>query len=540
MATVFMKWLERRPQQYDRGIQLLTLGRLGSLQAQIVHHLIHDEVRVLEIGCGTGELTLAMAEAGAVVMAIDISPPMLAEAERKVQKAGLADKVELKLMDAALVGDRFDEGSFDLVVSSLAFSEMTSQARPYVLKTLLTLLAQGGRLAILDEVLPESLIARLVYTAVRLPLKFLAWLLTRTTTHPLKDFTASLSRAGYTPEVVASKLGGSLQLIVASPDAEIGAEILPDTARGRLHHHTSLRTFFIDLWATFFRILPPYPKIEPGLYAVGRPDPHSTVLVTGNFDLTVRRLVRAIEDKISAWVLVVDSAGINVWCAAGGGFLNAEKVIGALRVSELGEIVHHRNLVLPQLCANGVDGWRIRREIGWEVYWGPVRAEDIPDYLAAGRNKTNAMRWVRFPLKDRLEMVTVTLGFYGLLILIPVAIFWRELFGSVFFSLVGLSYFYAVIHPWLPGRDGLRKSVPMALIALAGLAIYILLWDPLSWPRIFNWSLGLIGLSVFTAAELQGMSPLMRGEQANWGSEVVIGAVLGLTYLLLPYVLGWR
>ena len=151
MATVFMKWLEKRPQQYDRGIQLLTLGRLGSLQAQIVHHLIHDEVRVLEIGCGTGELTLAMAEAGAVVTAIDISPRMLAVAERKLQKAGFADKVELKLMDAALVGDRFEEGSFDLVVSSLAFSEMTSQARVYVLKTLLTLLAQGGRLAIVTR-----------------------------------------------------------------------------------------------------------------------------------------------------------------------------------------------------------------------------------------------------------------------------------------------------------------------------------------------------------------------------------------------------
>lgn len=540
MATVFMKWLERRPQDYDRGVQLLTLGRLGSLQAQIVHHLIFDEIRVLEIGCGTGALTQAMAEAGAEVTAIDISPLMLAEAERKVKQAGLADKVKLKLMDAALVGDRFDEGSFDLVVSSLVFSEMTSQAQAYVLKTLLPLIAQGGRLAILDEVLPGGLTARLLYTAVRLPLRFITWLLTRTTTHPLRDFADSLSRAGYTTEMIASKLGGSLQLVVASPSAEIGAEALPGTVRGRLQHHTSLRTFLIDLWAMFFRILPPYPKIEPGLYAVGRPDPNSTVLVTGNFDLTVRRLVQALEDKVSAWVLVVDSAGINVWCAAGGDFLNAEKVISALRVSELGEIVHHRDLVLPQLCANGVDGWRIRREIGWEVHWGPVRAEDIPDYLVAGRDKTDAMRWVRFPLKDRLEMVTVTLGFYGLIILLPVAIFWRELFWPVFISLVGLSYFYAVIHPWLPGRDGLMKSFPLALIALAGLVAYVVLWEPLPWPRIFNWSLGLIGLSVFTAAELQGMSPLMRGEQANWGWEVIIGAVLSLTYMLLPHALGWR
>lgn len=540
MATVFMKWLERRPQDYDQGIRLLTLGRLDPLQAQIVHHLICEGVRVLEIGCGTGGLTLAMAEAGAEVVAIDISPSMLAEAERNVQQAGLADKVELKLMDAALVGDRFDKGTFDLVVSSLAFSEMTSQAREYVLKTCLPLLTQGGRIVILDEVLPENLIARLIYFAVRLPLRLLTWLLTRTTTHPLRNFAVSLSRAGYTIEVVASELGGSLQLIIASPSAEISSEAVPDTIRGRLQHHISLRTFFIDLWAAFFRILPPYPKIEPGLYAVGRPDHNSSVLVTGNFDLTVRRLVKAIDTWVSAWVLVVDSAGINVWCAAGGGFLNAEKVIGALRVSELGKIVQHRDIVLPQLCANGVDGWRIRRETGWEVHWGPVRAEDLPDYISAGKVKTNTMRWIQFPLKDRLEMVTVTLGFYGLIILIPVAIFWRELFWPIFFSMIGLSYFYAVIHPWLPGRDGLMKSFPLALIALAGLTTYIVLCDPLPWPRVFNWSLGLIGLSVFTAAELQGMSPLMRGEQANWGWELIIGAALGLTYLLLPDALGWR
>ncbi|HEY43116.1 MAG TPA: methyltransferase domain-containing protein, partial [Anaerolineae bacterium] len=518
----------------------LTLGRLAPLQTQIVDHLVRDGIRVLEIGCGTGGLTLAMAKTGATVTAIDIAPDMLAEAERRIQRDGLTEKVKLSLMNAVMVGKRFNEGSFDLVVSSLCFSEMTPETRAYVLKVCLPLLAPGGKLAILDEVEPRSLMARWVYTAIRLPLRFLTWLLTRTTTHPLRDFVFSLSQAGYTAEVVASSLGGSLQLIIACPSVETSVETLPSTVRGRFQHYTSLRTILIDLWATFFRILPPYPKIAPDLYAVGRPDPESPVLVTGNFDLTIRRLVQAIDGKVNAWVLVVDSAGINVWCAAGGGFLNAEKVIGALRVSELGEIVPHRDLILPQLCANGVDGWRIRKETGWDVHWGPVRAEDLPEYLAAGKVKTEAMRWVRFPLKDRLEMVTVTLGFYGLMILVPIAIFWRPLFWSIFFSLVGLSYFYAAIHPWLPGRDGLLKSVPLALIALAGLAVYIVIWDPLPWPRILNWSLGLIGLSVFTAAELQGMSPLMRGEQANWGWEVIIGLGIGLTYWLLPLVLGWR
>jgi hypothetical protein len=169
-----------------------------------------------------------------------------------------------------------------------------------------------------------------------------------------------------------------------------------------------------------------------------------------------------------------------------------------------------------------------------------VRAEQIPAYLSAKRQKNTAMRWVKFPLKDRLEMVTVTLGFYGLLILLPVALFWRALFWPVTASLVGLSYFYAVVHPWLPGRDGLWKSIPLALIALVGLFAYTALWNPLPTVRLFRWVIGLTWLSVFTAAEMQGMSPLMRGEQANWGWEAVISVALALVYWLTPLALGWR
>jgi hypothetical protein len=106
--------------------------------------------------------------------------------------------------------------------------------------------------------------------------------------------------------------------------------------------------------------------------------------------------------------------------------------------------------------------------------------------------------------------------------------------------LLGLSYLYAVIHPWLPGRDGLVKSIPLALVALSGLFIYSAIWHPLPVGGLFNWALVLIGLSVFTGAELQGMSPLMRGEQANWSWEILIAALLLLMYWLIPLVLGWR
>ncbi|MCK4901168.1 MAG: methyltransferase domain-containing protein, partial [Anaerolineales bacterium] len=494
-----------------------------------------------EIGCGTGELTVMMAERGADVSAIDASSAMLSEAQKRVANKGLEGILTLRTMDATLIGERFPPAAFDLIVSTLVFSELSPDQQNYVLEACATLLAPGGILLIADEVIPQRSLARIAFYLVRWPVALLTWLLTRATTNALRDFDSSLARVGFKAVVSASYLMGSLVLYEISLSGE-SSQIseLPPTAIGQLRHRVSLRNSLIDLWTLFFRILPPYPKIRPGLYAVGQPDEDSPVLVTGNFDLTVRRLVRAIDCRVDAWLLVADSRGINVWCAAGGGYFSAEKVISAVKSSRLADVVHHQTLILPQLCANGVDGGLIQGETGWSVLWGPVTAEDIPQYLTSNREKSDDMRWVRFPLKDRLEMVTVTLGFYALLILLPVLIFWRESFWQVAVSLLGLSYVYAVIHPWLPGRDGLQKSIPLALIALAGLFAYTIIWDPLPSLQFFNWTIGLIGLSVFTGAELQGMSPLMRGEQANWGWEVLIGAVLLLAYWLIPLVLGWR
>jgi ubiquinone/menaquinone biosynthesis C-methylase UbiE len=539
VATVFMKWLERSPQMYDRGIRLLTLGRLDQLRDQVVEDFIRPGLKVLELGCGTGDLTCRMAEAGAEVTAIDNAPKMLAIAMDAVTEAGFSDKVQLKRLDATLIGEHFPESSFDLVVASLMISELTSEERALVLECCVDLLAPNGKWVLLDEVIPDRIFNRLKYYLFRVPLAILTWLLTRTSTHPLWDPKSLLERHGYEVDSSACTLGGSLCLFCASPSApSLDARI--SRSYERLRHKVTLRTILIDVWELFFRIIPPYPKVKTGLYAIGHPESDSPVLCTGNFDLTVRRVVKALDEKLNAWLLVVDSAGINVWCAAGAGFLTSDKVISGIQMSRLEDVVNHRDLVLPQLSAVGVDGNDIRGKTGWSIHWGPVRAEDIPDYLRSNFQKTDAMRLVRFPILNRLEMVSGTLGFYGLLIFIPLAIFWRYLLLPASIALIALSYFYAVVMPWLPGKDGLAKSVPLAVIAILGMIGYSLLWDPISASEMFNRVIGITALSVFTAAELQGMSPLMRGEQANWVPEAVIAIALGLIYWLVPVILGWR
>ncbi|MCL4683421.1 4Fe-4S binding protein [Myxococcota bacterium] len=159
--------------------------------------------------------------------------------------------------------------------------------------------------------------------------------------------------------------------------------------------------FLKDLLQTAFRMVP-WPT-EPGLRRVGSPGRRSPVLLTANYDLTVRRLVRALRG-VDAWLLVAPAGGINVWCAAAGGHLTTHQVVTALKTSGVAEQVDHRELVLPQLAATGVEGLAVFRRSRWRVRFGPVRAQDLPAYLAANGEKTDSMRRVVFSLHDRLEM----------------------------------------------------------------------------------------------------------------------------------------
>ncbi len=160
--------------------------------------------------------------------------------------------------------------------------------------------------------------------------------------------------------------------------------------------HTSL-----DFVQTALRMLP-WPT-EAGLRKIGNPGQESPVLITCNYDLTVRRLTRAMQGH-DAWLLVAPSSGINVWCAASGGHLSTHQVVSALKTSGIKEKVSHKRAILPQLAATGVIGREVARRCGWKVRFGPVRAEDIPAYLAAGGHKSEEMRRVRFDTRERMEM----------------------------------------------------------------------------------------------------------------------------------------
>ncbi len=151
-------------------------------------------------------------------------------------------------------------------------------------------------------------------------------------------------------------------------------------------------------------------RVNPGLYEIGHPTAGSPVLVTSNYKLTFDR-VRSNLAGLDVWLLVVDTFGVNVWCAAGKGTFGTVQVSRAILESGLAELVTHRTVILPQLGATGVAAHDVKAFTGFRVVYGPVLSEDIPAFLAAGMEVTPEMRLMPFGLRDRLVLTGVELSF---------------------------------------------------------------------------------------------------------------------------------
>ncbi len=149
-------------------------------------------------------------------------------------------------------------------------------------------------------------------------------------------------------------------------------------------------------------------QIDPGLYALGNPDNSSLVFVSANYKMSFDYLRQALKGR-SGWILVLDTKGINVWCAAGKGTFGTEELIRRIDLSGLKKVVSHRKLILPQLGAPGVTAHKVKQLSGFHVQYGPVRAEDLPAYLDAGCKATEQMRIKSFDLKERAVLIPIEL-----------------------------------------------------------------------------------------------------------------------------------
>jgi len=214
--------------------------------------------------------------------------------------------------------------------------------------------------------------------------------------------------------------------------------------------------------------------VEPGIYAVGKPDENAPVLVSANYKLTFDTLRKNLSG-VDCWLLILDTKGVNVWCAAGKGTFGTDELVNRIEVTGLTELVAHKRLILPQLGASGVSAHAVTRRTGFSVTFGPVRAIDIKAFIAAGYKATKEMRAVKFTTWDRLvltpmeivEAAKVALMVFGVLFLINM--FAARPFGVYDFLVYAAAVMIGAVVaptllPFIPGKAFAFKGWLLGMI----------------------------------------------------------------------------
>ena len=283
-----------------------------------------------------------------------------------------------------------------------------------------------------------------------------------------------------------------------------------------------VRNYLIELVAILTRFLP-FP-VRTKIIRIGNPGPDSPVLLTGNYILTVERVKKAVQG-LDLFLLVANSKGINVWCAATGGHFTNHSVISALKTSGIEKMVKHREVILPQLAATGIEGRVIQEKTGWIVKWGPVDAKFIHQYLQT-MEKTTEMRTTSFPISQRLEMATA--------LWVPLAIITTVVFAILNNALilkgVMLSFLlvetifvtFPVYQTFLkPAKKDGRKARRLNLPKLATLVGFFFLYSiglviSLNSPKhgVEFLSLEIMGAMIVAATffDLGGMTPVFKSD----------------------------
>lgn len=295
-------------------------------------------------------------------------------------------------------------------------------------------------------------------------------------------------------------------------------------------------------------------KVSPGLYALGRPDSESVVLVTANYKLTFDTLRKALNG-LNAWLLVLDTRGVNVWCAAGKKNFSSEEVILQVKNVHLDQLVSHRKLILPQLSATGVSALKVKKGCGFEVVWGPIQARDIKSFLAARFQAGKAMRQVTFTLSERLVLTPVEISqtLKPLLWLIPL-MFLLSGIGPDIFSLanlwqrgvpVSLAVVLGVLSgtvltpallPWIPFRAFSLKGALAGLLAGLGLMLFSL--KTIAFLPALALILLTVTLSSYLAMNFTGCTPFTSpsGVEKEMRKAIPLQSVAACLGLILWFI----
>ena len=284
--------------------------------------------------------------------------------------------------------------------------------------------------------------------------------------------------------------------------------------------------------------------VPPGLYAIGTPGKDAPVLVTANYKMSYDAVRKNLTGR-NVWLLVMETFGINVWCAAGKGTFGTEELVRRIQSSGLARVVSHRLLFLPILGAPGVAAHEVTKRTGFSIRYVAVRARDLPEFQDNGMVTTGAMRELTFTTGERLVLIPVELvlaakstaiimallgGIFGLSGGLPAArLAMAAYLGAV---LTGLAI-APILLPWLPARSFSIKG------AIAGIiwAIIFVPWGAQGAPLITGAALiGLPAVSAFHTLNFTGCTTFtsLSGVKKEMRLSLpVMGAALAASILLL-------
>lgn len=311
-----------------------------------------------------------------------------------------------------------------------------------------------------------------------------------------------------------------------------------------------------DRWGTFkarWGVGRMHYTIDAGLYAVGAPDAHSPVLVTANYKMSFDCLRRELSGR-DAWILALDTDGINVWCAAGKGTFGTEELVRRIEMTGLPRVVAHRRLIVPQLGAPGVAAHRVRELSGFRVVYGPIRGQDLPAFLDSGMKATPEMRQKTFDMAERAVLIPIELvqAMKRSLFIVPVFAVLGGLLGEGSFwsaalhhgrgaamalaaAIVAGSVATPILLPWLPGRAFAAKGlVPGIAAAMAVVALQARFsMGHASVAELLAWALLVVAVTNHLALDFTGASTYtsLSGvrKEMRWAVPLQIAAgVVGL------------
>ena len=296
-------------------------------------------------------------------------------------------------------------------------------------------------------------------------------------------------------------------------------------------------------------------SIDPGLYALGAPDRESPVLVSANYKMSFDELRNALPGR-DLWILVLDTKGINVWCAAGKGTFGTEELVKRIASSDLSQVVSHRLLIRPQVGAPGVAAHKVKKLSGFGVRYGPIKAKDLPAYLDSGYKATEAMRLKTFPLKERAVLIPIELveTIKPTLIIAPVLFllagiggpggFWANALRDGSFAVMAFvsavvagSVLNPLLLPYLPGRAFSTKglwlgaAVAVAVLTLTGadLSIWAGRLGAVGWMLIIPAVTAYLAMNFTGASTYTSLSGVNR--EMRWALPLEIG--MGLSGLVV-------